>query len=179
MALNAIEIITSLCSFSGKEGEEVEKFFRQIERLFNQAQYNDERKAEILPFSLEKKALDFYDNLSEEQKNNYAVAKEAILNHFKHNKSEFIKWSEINRLKKRPDQTVADFYDELRHRAAQLNGISEDNLLMLFMNGLEKPLRNKIATHEPLTLNLAKEFLHKLFTSHKWLHMKVHVCSHF
>ena len=69
MALNAIKTITSLGRFSGKEGEEVEKFFRQIERLFNQAQYNDERKAEILPFSLEKKALDFYDNLSEEQKN--------------------------------------------------------------------------------------------------------------
>ena len=157
MALTAIETITSLCSFTGSEGEDVEKFFRQLERLFNQAQYNDERKAEILPFSLKKKALDFYDNLSDVQKNNYATVKEAIVNHFKQNKSEFIKWRELNRLKKRSDQTVAEFYDNLRYRAGQLNGISEDNLLNIFMNGLDKNLRNKIATHEPLTLNLAKE----------------------
>ena len=110
-----------------------------------------------MPFSLKKKALDFYDNLSDVQKNNYAAVKEDIVNHFKQNKSEFVKWRELNRLKKRSDQTVADFYDNLRYRAGQLNGIPEENLLNIFMNVLDKTLRNKVATHEPLTLNLAKE----------------------
>ena len=85
-----LKTYTSLGRFLGENNEEVEKHFRKIERLHTKFEYTDQNKANMIPFGLEGKALDFYETLSEETKGNYNEAKEALIAHFKPNKSKCV-----------------------------------------------------------------------------------------
>ena len=95
-----LKLYTSLGRFLGENNEEVEKYFRKIERIHTKLAYTDQNKANMIPFGLEGKALDFYETLSEETKDNYNEAKAAFIAHYKPNKSNFVKWNEINAIKK-------------------------------------------------------------------------------
>ena len=73
-----LKTYTSLGRFLGESNEEVEKYFRKIERLHTKLAYTDQNKANMIPFGLEGKALDFYETFSEETKENYNEAKAAL-----------------------------------------------------------------------------------------------------
>ena len=138
--------------FLGESTEDVEKYFRKIERYHVHANYDDAAKRDMLPFGLEGKALDFYEGCSATIRADYAQVKTAMVNHFKSNKSEIVRWEELSKIKKLPHQSVAEFYDSIRKKADKIQGMSDRNLLMIFMGGLQNPLKNKVLAYEPQDL---------------------------
>ena len=62
------------------------------------------------------------------------------------------------------DQSVADFHDQIRLDAAKIEGITDLNMLDIFMNGLPKRLGEKVAEQDPPDLASALEKA-KLFES--------------
>ena len=91
-----IKSYMSIGRFMGENSEDAEKYFRKVERFQAKALYSDVNKASMIPFGLEGKALDYYETLSEEIKADYNQIKEAIITHFKPNKSKLVRWHELN-----------------------------------------------------------------------------------
>ena len=152
-----LKYYTSIGKFYGESTEDVEKYFRKIERYHVHANYDDAAKRDMLPFGLEGKALDFYEGCSAAIRADYAQVKTAMVNHFKSNKSEIVRWEELSKIKKLPHQSVAEFYDSIRKKADKIQGVTDRNLLMIFMGGLQNPLKNKVAAYEPNDLGTALE----------------------
>ena len=157
MAANDIKAYTSLGKFLGESKEDVEKYFRKVERFQLQAGWPEDKKAGMVPFGLEGKALDFYETCPVAIRADYNQLRAAIIAHFKSNKSEILRWEELSKTKQKPAQSVANFYDDIRKKADKIQGVTERNLLMIFMGGLQNPLKNKVAAYEPQNLREALE----------------------
>ena len=142
MAASEIKAYMSIGKFLGDSSDDPERYFRKIERFHRCLNYDQAKKANMLPFGLEGKGLDFYESCSEAVRADYNLIKNAIIAHFKSNKSEILRWDELSKLKKTKNQSVSDFYDLIRKKSEKMEGISDRNLLLIFMGGLENPLRN-------------------------------------
>ena len=105
MAAN-IKAYISLGKFLGEENEDVERYFRRMERLHRRFGYDEQEKASMIPFGLDDKLLDFYEGTSEETQGNYNEIKNAIIAHFKPNRSANRLWEELCQIKKLPHQSV-------------------------------------------------------------------------
>ena len=101
--------------------------------------------------------MDFYEACSANIRANYEQLKEATIVHFKSSKSEILRWEELSQIKKLPHQSVAEFYDAIRKKANKIEGVSDKNLLMIFVGGLQNPLKNKVLAYEPNDLKTALE----------------------
>ena len=88
MAADDLKPYLSLGKFYGEGTEDVEKYFRKIERYHKYANYQNDKILNMLPFGLEGKALDFYEGCSEAIRADYAQVKTEMVNHFKSNISE-------------------------------------------------------------------------------------------
>ena len=151
MAAN-IKAYISLGKFLGEENEDVERYFRKIERWHRQVGYGKQEKASMIPFGLDGKSLDFYEGTSAETQGNYNEIKNAIIAHFKPNRSVNRLWEELCQIKKLPHQSVNEFYSEIRKKANKISGVTDQNILRIFMTGLGNPLKNKVAEYEPATI---------------------------
>ena len=78
----------------------------KIEHFHTQANYDDQEKANMIPFGLEEKALDFYKGTSAQIQGNYKQIKTEMVGHFKSTKSEMWLWEELCSVKKRSHLSV-------------------------------------------------------------------------
>ena len=104
MAGNDIKNYLAIGKFNGESTEDVEKYFRKLERYQVHARYNNEKKLTMLPFGFEGKSLDFYETLSDEVRADYGKIKDLMISHFKSNKSQFLRWEKISKIRKTANQ---------------------------------------------------------------------------
>ena len=135
-----------------KGATDPEKFFKKFERLSSYGEWNEGKMAKVVPLLLDGKASDYYDSLDERKKNDYKQLKQSIVQHFKCNKSKLVRWTELNQKVLVLDQSVADFHDELVEDARKLGGVSDEQLMICFVNGLPNDFREFVALAEPKTL---------------------------
>ena len=146
---NNIKAYTSLGKFLGEASEDVERYFRKIERFHAQANYTEQVKADMIPFGLEGKALDYYEGANAQIQGNYNAIKDAMIAHFKPTKSSNRLWEELCEVKKLNHQSVTEFYDSIRKKAEKIPGITDLNVLRIFMAGLKKPLKTNLRLMSP------------------------------
>ena len=157
MAVFEIKAYSSIWKFRGEKHEDVKCFFLQLDRFHDLDNTSEEKKAGLLPFSLEGRSLDFYEGCNEALKRDYEQIKDAIILHFKNNKSEAHLWQELTRLNKKSDQTVLDFYLEIQKKANRIHGLTDRELKFIFIGGLPMQIRKQVEACEPSTLNMAFE----------------------
>ena len=157
MAVFEIKAYSSIWKFRGEKHEDVKSFFLQLDRFHDLDNTSEEKKAGLLPFSLEGRSLDFYEGCNEALKRDYEQIKDAIISHFKNNKSEAHLWQELTRLNKKSDQTVLDFYLEIQKKANRIHGLTDRELKSIFIGGLPMQIRKQVEACEPSTLNMAFE----------------------
>ena len=111
MAASEIKAYMSIGKFLGDSSDDPERYFKKIERFHRCFNYDQAKKANMLPFGLEGKGLDFYESCSEAVRADYNLIKNAIIAHFKSNKSEILRWGELSKLKRTKNQIFLLFYD--------------------------------------------------------------------
>ena len=144
-----VKAYVSLGKFLGEADEDVERYFRKLERFHSQANYTDQEKASMIPFGLEGKSLDFYEGANAQIQGNYNTIKDAMIAHFKPTKSSNRLWEELCEVKKLNHQSVTEFYDSIRKKAEKIPGITDLNVLRIFMAGLKKPLKTNLRLMSP------------------------------
>ena len=138
--------------FSGLKDEDPDTFFVRIERHANFSGWDEDRKLHAVFLALRGTASDFAETLPVATKANYDLLKTALTNHFKVNKSKVLQWQEIQDFSLRSGQSVTNYYDELRKLATRLGGISDEQLLVMFIKGLPRDLKIQVMAKEPRTL---------------------------
>ena len=113
-----------------------EKFFKKFERLAAYGEWDKDKMAKVVPLLFDGKASDFYDSLEDDKRVDYDEMKKAVIQHFQCNKSKLVRWTELNQKVLVLDQSVADFHDELVEDARKLGGVSDEQLMICFVNGL-------------------------------------------
>ena len=156
-AMGIKNYIAATGKYTGESGEDAEKYFRQVERYRARVNYNDNDKAQMIPFGLKEKALDYYETLHQDVKADYGQTKEALIGHYKPNKSDILKFNELYKIKKKRGESVSDFYDAIRKQALKIDGLSDFVLLACFMNGLSGSLKLRVAAYEPADIKTALE----------------------
>ena len=144
-------------NFKGKRGEDTEMFFKKLDRLATYGEWPDDKKAGILPLLLDERASEFYENLDLSTKADYELTKKAVIDHFSPNKSKLVRYSELSQKVMVRDQTVADFHDSLVKDATKINNVSNEQLMIIFINGLPKSMREHVALLSPTSLAGALE----------------------
>ena len=143
--------------FKGENEDDIEGYFRKIERWFALCNWDAGKKAKALSILLDAKAAHFYETLDAATRNDYAQTKDILIKTFRINQSHLMRWNNINRLQMQRGQSVGDFYHQLRKQATKIEGISDMNLLNIFLNGLPNKICEKVAEQAPADLASALE----------------------
>ena len=158
---NELKEFANLCrsvgQFKGEKDDDSEAYFNKLERWFKICNWGVDKKARAIAILFDGKAARFYEGLDETTRLNYEQAKKAMTKHFIPNQSHLTKWNNINKMKMKADQSVAEFYDEIRKAATKIEGITDMNLTSIFLNGLPKRLAEKVAEQQPKDLATALE----------------------
>ena len=99
--------------FKGGKDEDVEAYFRKLERWFTLCGWDAPKKARTISILLEGKAAHMYEALEANTRADYALAKEEIIKTFRTNQSHLMRWNNINRLRMETGQSVSDFYHQI------------------------------------------------------------------
>ncbi len=142
-------------NFDGKEGNDPEMFFKKLDRLAAYGQWPEERKANIVPLLLDDKASEYYENLQQDVKDDYDQVKLNIIDHFSPNKHKLVRYRELSQKCMTLDQTVADFHDSLKRDATKIGNISDEQVMLMFINGLPRAIRDHVALQNPENMNSA------------------------
>ena len=170
MSINDLKEITTLGlrpgNFKGTKNEDPEKFVKKFDRLAAYGGWDEAKKLQVFPLLLDDKAFDFYEASSQDTKTNYDALKKAFIAHFEPNKSNLVLWNELKAVTMSADQTIAEYHDELKKKAAKVEGVTDSHLMHVFLSGLPSDYKEHIALQEP---NNLKECLQKarLFESIK------------
>ena len=140
-----------------------EKFFKKFDRLATYGDWDNAKKAKVIPLLLDEKASDFFDILEDDKKNDFEELKKAMCEHFECNKSKLVRWSELNQKEMSAGQSVTDFHDELVEEAKKFGEVSDEQLMIFFVSNLLPDCKEFVALSEPKTLaeSLAKARLYE------------------
>ena len=105
-AMDIKNYIAATGKYTGESGEDAEKYFRQLERYHARVNYDNNDKAQMIPFGLKESALDHYETLHQDVKADYEQTKEALIGHYKPNKSDVLKFNELYKIKKKRGESV-------------------------------------------------------------------------
>ena len=139
-------------NFKGTQGEDPEKFIRKFERLAAYGEWDDNKKLTVFPLLLDDKADDFYESSPDQTKQNYQLLRTAFITHFQPNKSKLVRWNELCQKSLTIGQSIAEYHDELKKEAAKIGGVTDEQLMIVFLNGLPTDIKEHVALQEPVSL---------------------------
>ena len=139
-------------NFKGQNGEDPERFLGKFDRLAAYGEWDDEKKLGVFPLLLDDKAYDFYEASPRQVKTNYDRLKTAFLAHFEPNKSKLVRWNELCQKSITVGQSISEYHDEIRKDASKIGGITEEQLMIVFLNGLPTEIKEHVALQQPKSL---------------------------
>ena len=142
--------------YAGKRDDcTLKLFLSKFEKFCTHHEVENEEKLNYLGLTLEGAALEFFDNTK--QRNNeitYDDMIECLKERFDETKIKLVIRSELNDRKKKPDETITDFYAELDKEAAKIE-LADAEILFLFINALPSEMKRYIALQAPATARIA------------------------
>ena len=139
-------------NFKGTQGEDPEKFTRKFERLAAYGEWDDNKKLNVFPLLLDDQAYDFYESSPDQTKQNYQLLRTAFITHFSPNKSKLARWNELCQKAPTSGQPIREYHDELKKEAAKIGGVTDEQLMIVFLNGLPREMKEHVALQEPISL---------------------------
>ena len=142
--------------YAGKRDDcTLKLFLSKFEKFCTHHEVENEEKLNYLGLTLEGAALEFFDNTK--QRNNeitYDDMIECLKERFDETKIKLVIRSELNNRKKKPDETITDFYAELDKEAAKIE-LADAEILFIFINALPSEMKRYIALQAPATARIA------------------------
>ena len=104
---------SQLPQFSGHIGESFAKFLRRFNSYSAACNWDDNRKAAILPTALHGHAENVYNGLDPNQRNNFAWVRQQLENVFQNNEQQRLKTVEFQNCSQGTNESVQEFADRL------------------------------------------------------------------
>ena len=101
---------------------------------------------------LDGKAYDFYESSSDEMKQNYQQLRAAFITHFQPNKSKLVRWNDLCQKALTIGQSIVEYHDELMKEVSKIGGVTDEQLMIVFLNGLPVDIKEHVALQEPISL---------------------------
>ena len=130
--------------FTGKEDEQVEKFFRELKRLKAIYKWQDDHLLNMSLLGLRGRADDWASALPDGDKDMFAKLKENMIKIFGDKRAQWQKHADFSSLKQTKEQGVIDFAGMLKQRQAK----SEANpamMLAVFLDRLKSAIGRQVA----------------------------------
>ena len=139
--------------FSGLRRECPKLFFSQFQKYTGRLQIPDGERVQYLGCLLDKGALELYDSILEEPRDDggeigFLELKARFLDNFVDQESDLVTWNALHSRKLRSSETVREYYDDLRRMNAKLEAPQEE-LLNMFMAGLPTGLKRHLIFQRP------------------------------
>ena len=147
-----------LPTFDGSQKENIKTFFESFEKLALFNGWNDRRKLQAIPITLNKKANYFYAELGENIKSSYKELKAAMIKRFSSAQTRCKKKAELFALKQNDCVPLEKYIEKLEDLAYQLDLTSEQKLDIL-INGLDDNLRPAAIMKQFKSFEDATEYL--------------------
>lgn len=140
--------------FNGHKNMSFDNFLNKYLAFCDLTGKDEHERLNHLPFLLKGRAFDFYINLPEETRENFDLTTQALKNHFSPPECQLTDSAKCFSLKMKPDESVNIFYEKLIKSANKLT-LSDNNKMLIFVNGLKDNLREFVVLQSPNTLDEA------------------------
>jgi len=135
--------------FTGKKGEQIKQFFSRFEKYIQHHQVPQANRVNCLGLMLENDALEFYDSLLANDGNiTYDVVKDSLILRFDDDRIRLVIRSNLHNRKLKAGETITEYYSEMHKEGAKI-GISDEDFLFTFLNGLPQNIKQHVALREP------------------------------
>ena len=138
--------------FTGKEDEQVEKFFRELKRLKAIYKWQDNHLLNMSLLGLRGRADDWASALPDGDKNTFAKLEENMLKIFGDKRAQWQKHADFSSLKQTKEQGVIDFAGILKQRQAKSEATPA---MAVFLYGLKSAIGRQVAILDPKTFEEA------------------------
>ena len=148
-------------NFSGNPSESPSIFFSRFEKYVGYLGICAGDYVQILGCVLNNRALEVFDEINDEFNKrgevcDFNTIKRRILDDFTDRKPDFVNWNALHRRKLRLNETIRNYYADLRHLNRKLNTPIE-NLLYIFISGLPNSFKFHVFFQHPLNISEAVE----------------------
>ena len=107
--------------FAGLRRDCVKLFFSQFRKYSDRLHLPEGDKVEYLGCLLDKGALELYDEILENNEEiGFNDLRQRMLDHFTEQESDLVTWNSLHSRKLRTDETVREYYDDIRRMNAKL-----------------------------------------------------------
>ena len=157
--------------FSGKRGENVKNFFSRFEKVAEHRNIGEDEMLEWLGLLLEGEALEQYDVIIAREEpqgvEGYRNVKRNIIKRFENEESEMAIRAKLANKKIKTNEDVTQYFCSIEKECNKLDDISENDILFLFLNGLDKDMKNYVLLQNPNNLQEAFELSKNFEMVHK------------
>ena len=130
--------------FTGKEDEQVEKYFRELKRLKAIYKWQDDRLLNMSLMGLKGSADDWASALDDADKDTFAKLEETMTKIFGDKQEQWQKHADFSNLKQLKEQSVIDFAGVLKQKQAKSEA-TPAMMLAVFLNRLKAALGRQVA----------------------------------
>lgn len=141
--------------FSGENEEDIDDWLEQFETFANAFNWTDREKTTRIIFSMKGKAGRLINQLKREDKEDYEIIKEKLIESFRHQKGS--DWArELRRVQQKQNETVSLFATRVEYMARKA-GYEEDSKIILhsFIDGLDSVIRGWVILQKPENMSAA------------------------
>ena len=146
--------------FFGEPRKDIEKWFKNFERMSRANGWSEKRQIEILPAFLRDRAAEFYDELSPREQGDLEKLKNSLINHFIPKEARRFYYADLYARIQGSTESAEDFeraIPQLVRRAYAEMPVEHQATLMRehFVNGLGPPLKRIVLISDPDDFNKA------------------------
>ena len=140
--------------FTGKEDEQVEKYFRELKRLKVIYKWQDDHLLNMSLLGLKGRADDWASAIADADKDTFAKLEEAMTKIFGDKRAQWQKHADFSNLKQLKEQSVIAFAGILKQKQAKSEA-TPAMMLAVFLDGLKSALGRQVAIMDPKTFEEA------------------------
>jgi hypothetical protein len=148
--------------FTGKKGEQIKQFFSRFEKYIQHHEVAQVERVTCLGLMLENDALEYYDNLIDENNDQeYEDIKDCLILRFDDERIRLVIRSKLHSRKLKVGESITEYYSEMQKEGAKIT-LSDEDFLFIFLNGLPKNIKQHVALQNPentmAAFRIAKNF---------------------
>jgi hypothetical protein len=145
-------------TFKGDGKVEIELWLKQFEHYCQLYAWSPEERKKVLPLLLKEKAQEWFDGLSDQEKNTYDAMVEALkLRYRPHDSLKWVRLQQFKERKQQPGEPIEDFIQCIKRMGLKL-GKSEKDIMETVVAGLTPAISKFVMLKNPKNLQEAADY---------------------
>ena len=144
-------------AFCGTLEESAQDFLDRLSQFCLLQAYPDARKLQLAGCLLQQRALEWFTQLSDDTKADWATFQTAILEKFGPASRDDFHVANLMQRRQQPGETVTSYTKDMRHRL-KMAGLKDPERCRTYVHGLQKTLMGRVLQQHPSTPDEAERF---------------------